>query len=152
MRRASGPEPVTAFGKLRVPPRLQDLHHRLLHHPVPGIDDPDLRVFPARRKAQKPNLLLEVARLCDEPGSPRVAAKIQILHGFGVFFERWIRVSADDVGMAWSGVRWVPHDHGIPTSAVQICNFDTWGSAGSYTVRHGLTAIDEEEPGVILIR
>jgi site-specific DNA recombinase len=34
MSRASGPEPVTVFGKPRVPSALQDLHHRLLHHAV----------------------------------------------------------------------------------------------------------------------
>ncbi len=34
VRRASGPEPVAVFGKLRVPPALQDLHHCLLNHAV----------------------------------------------------------------------------------------------------------------------
>ena len=42
MCRASGPEPVTVFGKLRVPPALQDLHHRLLHHAVQHRRDAQL--------------------------------------------------------------------------------------------------------------
>ena len=42
MCRASGPEPVTVFGKLRIPPALQDLHHRLLHHAVQHCRDAQL--------------------------------------------------------------------------------------------------------------
>src|SRR5579863_650106 len=42
MRRASGPEPVAVFGKLRVPPALQDLQHRLLHHAVQHRRDAQL--------------------------------------------------------------------------------------------------------------
>ncbi|HTY83810.1 MAG TPA: recombinase family protein [Silvibacterium sp.] len=42
MCRASGPEPVTVFGKPRVPPALQDLHHRLLNHAVQHRRDAQL--------------------------------------------------------------------------------------------------------------
>jgi hypothetical protein len=42
VRRASGPKPMTMFGKLRLPFALQHLHDRLLHHPVQHRRDAQL--------------------------------------------------------------------------------------------------------------
>jgi ribosomal protein L37E len=42
-------------------------------------------------------------------------------NGFG----RWVIINASDPGFAWSGSRWIPQVHGMPSGGVQISNFDT---------------------------
>jgi hypothetical protein len=46
--RASGPEPVTVSGKPRIPPALQDSHHRSLHLSVKPRGDAQL-TYPSAR-------------------------------------------------------------------------------------------------------
>ncbi len=39
-------------------------------------------------------------------------------------FGRWIIVNAMDRTLAWSGLRWVAHENGVPQGAAQVSNFE----------------------------
>jgi hypothetical protein len=47
-------------------------------------------------------------------------------------FGRWIIIHENSPGLAWSGSRWVTHDHGVPTGEAQVCNFATREEAQEY--------------------
>jgi hypothetical protein len=53
-------------------------------------------------------------------------------------FDRWFLMHPTDAHLAWSGMRWVEHDGGIPTGEVQVCNFSSLGEAVKYTMFHGM--------------
>jgi hypothetical protein len=55
-----------------------------------------------------------------EPGIPE--NKCYVAKGA---FGRWVIVNVLDRRLAWSGSRWVPHDRGIPQTAVQVSNFES---------------------------
>lgn len=40
-------------------------------------------------------------------------------------FGGWIVAHPTERHLAWSGSRWVPHEHGIPTGGVQVSSYET---------------------------
>src|ERR1700674_3925894 len=60
MRRTSGSESVTVFGKLRIPPALQNLHDRLLHHTIQHRWDAQLTHPPRRLGYLSPSYRLRL--------------------------------------------------------------------------------------------
>ena len=57
-------------------------------------------------------------------------------------FDRWIVENADNEGLAWSGARWVPSNHGIPVGDAQISNFDSKEKAESYARSFGFEIVE----------
>lgn len=55
-------------------------------------------------------------------------------------FGHYILQDAEDPMRGWSGSRWVAIDrYGLPSSAVQVSNFDTEQEARDYAHRFGFT-------------
>jgi hypothetical protein len=69
MGAASGPEPVTVFGKLRVPSALQNLHHRLLNHAVQHRRDAQLTHPSVRLGYLYPLYRLRLVSTCKKLGA-----------------------------------------------------------------------------------
>jgi hypothetical protein len=61
-----------------------------------------------------------VAPPMEEPGIPE-----NMCYVAKGAFGRFVIVNALDRRLAWSGSRWVPHDRGIPQTAVQVSNFES---------------------------
>jgi hypothetical protein len=57
-------------------------------------------------------------------------------------FHRYVIVNAEDAKLAWSGSKWVPHEWGIPTSAVAVSNFTTFEDAHANAKEHGLEVVE----------
>lgn len=58
-------------------------------------------------------------------------------------FQRWVLANAEHPELAWSGSRWVPHTNGMPSGAVQVCNFDSQDDARKYARQHGLEVTND---------
>lgn len=57
-------------------------------------------------------------------------------------FDRLFLVSASEPAtLAWSGSHWVPHENGVPTGGVHVCNFPDENQARQYASEHGLEIV-----------